>query len=139
MHTSMANIVVMKEIEQASLKIEDKDLRFDTFRSSGKGGQHVNVTDSAVRVTHVPTGIVAQSQSERSQHKNKQNAMAVLITRLFELSESERKNKLSFERRSQMNGAGLRKIRTYNFPNNRVTDHVTGGSFVLDRLMKGEA
>ncbi len=123
-HTSAATVVVLPEVEDVDIEINPQDIRVDLYRSSGAGGQHVNVTDSAVRLTHIPTGIVVSCQDERSQHKNKTKAMRVLKARYQEKKESERKREISEQRKKQV-GSGDRseKIRTYNFPENRVTDH----------------
>ncbi len=139
-HTSTATVAILAEADEVDINIEDKDLRIDTYRASGAGGQHINKTDSAIRITHAPTGIVVQCQDERSQHKNKASAMKMLRAKLFEMEELKKMNELSDNRKSQV-GSGDRseKIRTYNYPQGRVTDHRIGVTLhKLDTILDGD-
>lgn len=139
-HTSTVTVSIMPEAEAVELDINPEDLRFDVFRSSGAGGQHVNTTDSAVRVTHIPTGLFVASQQEKSQHRNKEIALRILYARLLENKQQQEAAKQAADKRSQV-GSGDRseRIRTYNFPQNRVTDHrFNVSSFDLPKVMEGE-
>jgi peptide chain release factor 1 len=140
-HTSAATVAVLPEAEEVDVRIDDKELRIDVFRASGPGGQSVNTTDSAVRITHLPTGLVVIQQDEKSQHKNKARALKVLRSRLYEMERQARDNARAAERKSQV-GSGDRseRIRTYNFPQGRVTDHrINLTLYKIDRVMSGEA
>jgi len=139
-HTSAVTVAVLPEAEEVEIKINDKDIRVDVMRAGGPGGQSVNTTDSAVRVTHIPTGLVVFCQDEKSQHKNKAKAMRVLRARMLE-AEQDKQNKEVSSARKEMVGTGDRseRIRTYNFPQNRVTDHRIGLTLHnLDRVMEGD-
>ena len=138
-HTSTATVAVLPEAEDVEVNIDPSELQIDTFRAGGAGGQHVNKTESAIRITHLPSGIVVECQDERSQHKNKDKAMKVLRSRILKIKKEESEKALSEERRSQV-GTGDRseRIRTYNFPQNRVTDHRTGkSSHQLEEFLGG--
>jgi len=140
-HTSAATVAVLPEVEDVDVEIRDEDLRIDVCRASGAGGQHVNTTDSAVRITHLPTGLVVAQQDERSQHKNRAKAMKILRARLYDLRKQEQDQARAADRKSQV-GSGDRseRIRTYNFPQGRVTDHrINLTLYKLDQVMQGEA
>ena len=140
-HTSAATVAVMPEVEEVDLKINDSDLRIDVFRAGGPGGQSVNTTDSAVRITHVPTGISVSQQDEKSQHKNKAKGLKILRARLYELERSRIDQERSKDRKSKI-GTGDRseRIRTYNFPQGRVTDHrINLTLHKLEEFLEGEA
>ncbi len=139
-HTSAVTVAVLPEAEEVDVEIKDADLKIDVYRAQGPGGQSVNTTDSAVRITHLPTGIVAQCQDEKSQHKNKAKALSVLRSRILEAAIAEQEAAIAAERKSQV-GTGDRsaKIRTYNYPQSRVTDHRIGLTVHnLDAIMAGE-
>lgn len=139
-HTSTVTVAVLPEVEEVEVEINPNDLEIDTFRASGAGGQHVNKTDSAIRITHKPTGIVVTCQDERSQHKNKEKAMKILRARLYELAREQQNSEVAEARKSQV-GTGDRseRIRTYNFPQGRVTDHRIGLTlYKLDEILNGD-
>ena len=138
-HTSAVTVAILPEAEEVDVEINAEDLRIDVYRSSGPGGQHVNKTDSAVRITHLPTGLVVTSQDQKSQHKNKAKAMKVLRSRLLDMQQAEQQSKISEERRTMV-GSGDRseRIRTYNFPQGRVTDHRIGLTlYKLEAILQG--
>ena len=139
-HTSAATVAVLPEAEEVDVDIQEKDLRIDTFRAQGAGGQHVNTTDSAVRITHIPTGVVVSQQDEKSQHKNKAKALKILRSRIYEAERQRIQNEIAAERKSQV-GSGDRseRIRTYNFPQGRVTDHrINLTLYKIESIMNGE-
>lgn len=138
--TSAVTVAVLPEADEVEIRIDPKDLKIDTFRSSGAGGQHINKTESAIRITHLPTGLVVECQDERSQYKNKDRAMKILRSRLLEQAEQEQNDSIAADRRRQV-GSGDRsgRIRTYNFPQNRVSDHrIELTVYRLDAVMNGD-
>lgn len=140
-HTSAATVAVLPEAEDVDIQIDTKDLRIDTYRSQGAGGQHVNTTDSAVRITHMPTGVVVEMQDERSQHKNKDKAMKILKTRVYDMERTRLAAERAEDRKSQV-GSGDRseRIRTYNYPQGRVTDHrINLTLYKLEEVLSGPA
>tara|TARA_Y100000310_G_scaffold76228_1_gene72668 strand:+ start:1731 stop:2507 length:777 start_codon:yes stop_codon:yes gene_type:complete len=140
-HTSAATVAVLPEAEEVDVKIEDKDLRIDVFRSTGAGGQSVNTTDSAVRIIHIPTGIVVTNQDEKSQHKNRAKGMKILRSRVYEAEREKKDKERSRDRKNQI-GSGDRseRIRTYNFPQGRVTDHrINMTLHKLEEFLSGNA
>ena len=139
-HTSAVTVAVLPEAEEVEIEINPADLQIDTYRSGGAGGQHVNKTESAIRITHIPTGVVVECQDERSQYKNKDRAMKILRSKLYEAKQRELDAERAGERRSQV-GTGDRseRIRTYNYPQGRVTDHRIGLTLhKLDQIMDGD-
>lgn len=139
-HTSTATVAVLPEVDPVEFQIDLKDVQIDTFRSSGAGGQKVNKTSSAIRVTHLPTGMVVECQDERSQYKNKDRALSILASRLYDIEQQKQTDAIATERRSQV-GTGMRneRIRTYNFPQGRVTDHRIGLTlYKIDQIMDGD-
>ena len=139
-HTSTVTVAILPEAKEVDVKINPEDLRIDVFRSSGPGGQSVNTTDSAVRITHIPTGVSVASQQEKSQHRNKDIAMRILRSRILEMKQNEEAQKHADNRRTQI-GTGDRseRIRTYNYPQNRITDHRFGiSTYNLPQVMEGD-
>ena len=139
-HTSTVTVAVLPEAQEVEVEINPNDLNIDTFRASGAGGQHINKTESAIRITHIPTGLVVECQDERSQHKNKERAMKILRSRLYEKKLEEQNEEIASQRRLQV-GTGDRseRIRTYNFPQGRVTDHRIGLTlYKIDNIMNGD-
>jgi peptide chain release factor 1 len=139
-HTSTVTVAVLPEVEDIEVEINPSDLQIDTFRASGAGGQHINKTESAIRITHVPTGTIVECQDERSQHKNKEKAMKILRSKIYEKKLEEQNTKIASERKLQV-GTGDRseRIRTYNFPQGRITDHRIGLTlYKLENTMNGD-
>ena len=139
-HTSTVTVAVLPEAEDVEVDINPADLQIDTFRSSGAGGQHINKTESAIRITHLPTGLVVECQDERSQFKNKDKAMKVLRSRLYEIEQEKQNEAIASDRKAQV-GTGDRseRIRTYNYPQGRVTDHRIGLTlYKLDQIVNGD-
>ena len=140
LHTSAATVAVLPEVEDIDMEIKDSDIKIDTYRASGAGGQHVNKTESAIRVTHIPTGVVVTCQDESSQHKNKDKALKVLRSKIFEIQEAERNKERADQRKSMVStGDRSAKIRTYNFPQGRMTDHrINLTLYKLNDIMDGD-
>lgn len=139
-HTSTITVAVLPEVEEVDVEINPNDLRIDTYRASGAGGQHINKTDSAIRITHLPTGIVVSCQDERSQHKNKDRAMKILRSKLYEIAQEQQNSEYAQDRKNQV-GTGDRseRIRTYNYPQGRVTDHrINLTLYKLDQILDGD-
>ncbi|HHV29158.1 peptide chain release factor 1 [Acetivibrio mesophilus] len=139
-HTSTVTVAVLPEVEEIDVEINPNDLRIDTYRASGAGGQHINKTDSAIRITHLPTGLVVSCQDQRSQHKNKDKAMRVLRSKLYEIAQEQQNSEIAQERKSQV-GTGDRseRIRTYNYPQGRVTDHRIGLTlYKIEDILDGD-
>ena len=139
-HTSTVTVAVLPEVDDVEIEINPADLQIDTYRSGGAGGQHVNKTESAIRITHLPTGTVVECQDERSQHKNKEKAMKILRSRIYERMQREQNEKIASERKSQV-GTGDRseRIRTYNYPQGRVSDHRIGLTlYKLEQILNGD-
>jgi len=139
-HTSTITVAVLPEVEEVDVDINPSDLRIDTYRASGAGGQHINKTDSAIRITHMPSGIVVSCQDERSQHKNKDRAMKILRAKLYEIAQEQQTNELAQDRKNQV-GTGDRseRIRTYNYPQGRVTDHrINLTLYKIDQILDGD-
>ena len=141
-HTSAATVAVLPQVEEVDFKLDMNDLKIDTYRSSGAGGQHVNKTESAIRITHLPTGTVVECQDERSQYKNKDRAMQILRSKLYEAEQEKQRSAVAAERKSQIgSGDRIERIRTYNFPQNRVTDHRLSGdnkNFNISSIINGD-
>ena len=139
-HTSTVTVAVLPEVEEVDVEINPNDLRIDTYRASGAGGQHVNKTDSAIRITHLPTGIVVCCQDQRSQHKNKDKAMRILRSKLYEIAQEQQTSEIAQARKTQV-GTGDRseRIRTYNYPQGRITDHRIGLTlYKIESILDGD-